>query len=130
MKNFHKFTNNSFRTVIKWKTKNIPSSFPLKGKNDYISCVIYRGDCSCGSRYFGENKHNAEVRWNEHNNSTKSSGPSKHLWSNINHYFTLAVISNSPKNTKTSKNLGVSYIALWKTQKKFKRLVLLENGVT
>ena len=65
--------------VITWKTKNIPSLFPLKGKNDYISFVIYKGHCSCGSRYFGENKRNAEVRWNEHNNSTKSSGPSKHL---------------------------------------------------
>ena len=60
----------------------------LKDKNDYKSCVIYKGDCSCGSRYIGEAKHNAEVRWNEHNNPTKSSEPSKHLRSNINHYFT------------------------------------------
>ena len=51
----------------------------LKDKNDYKSCVIYKGDCSCGSRYIGETKRNVEVRWNEHNNPTKSSELSKHL---------------------------------------------------
>ena len=29
---FHKFTNNSFRMVITWKTRNIRSLFPLKDK--------------------------------------------------------------------------------------------------
>ena len=35
--------------------------FPLKDKNDYKSCVIHKGDCSCGSRYISETKRNA--RW-------------------------------------------------------------------
>ena len=134
LKKFHKFTNNSFRMVITWKTRNIRSLFPLKDKNDYKSCVIYKGDCSCGSRYIGETKRNAEVRWNEHNNPTKSSEPSKHLRSNINHYFVWVVISNAPKNANTRKNLEASYIALWKTelneQKDFERLILFRNGVT
>ena len=51
------------------------------------SCVIYKGDCSCGSRYIGEIKCNAEVRWNEDDNATKSSKPSKHIRNNINHYL-------------------------------------------
>ena len=97
-------------------------------------CVIYKGDCSCGSHYIGETKHHEEVRWKEHNNPTKSSEPSKHLGSNINHYFTWAVISNAPKNAKTRKNLEASYIALWKPnlneQKDFERLVSFRNGVT
>ena len=38
---FHKLTNNSFRMVITWKTRNIRSLFPLKVKNDYKSCLIY-----------------------------------------------------------------------------------------
>ena len=38
----------------------------------------------------------------------------KHLRSNINHYFTWAVISSAPKNAKTRKKLEASYIALWK----------------
>ena len=120
--------------VITWETRNIRSLFSLKDTNDYNSCVIYKGDCSCGSCYIDETKHNAEVRWNKHNNPTKSSEPSKHLQSNINHYFTWAVISNAPKNAKTRKNLEASYIALWKPnlneQKDFERLVLFRNGVT
>ena len=48
--------------VITWKTRNIRSLFPLKDKNDYKLCVIYKGDCSCASRYIGETKRNAEVR--------------------------------------------------------------------
>ena len=97
--------------VIKWETSNIRSLFPLKDKIDYKSCVICKGDCSCGSRYIGETKRNAEVGWNEHNNPTKNSEPSKHLRSNINHCFTWVVISNAPKKAKTKKNLEVSYIA-------------------
>ena len=79
LKKFQKFTNNSLRIVIMWKIRNVRSLFPLKDKSDYISCVIYKGDCSCGSCYIGETKHNAEVQWNKHNNPTKSSEPSKHL---------------------------------------------------
>ena len=106
--------------------------FPFKVKNNHKSCVIYKGDCSCGSRYIGETKRNAEVRWNGHNNPT--SEPSKHPRSNINHYCTWAVISNPPKNTKTRKDLEASYIVLWKPdlneQKDFERLVLFRNGAT
>ena len=107
--------------------------FPLKDKN-YKSYVIYKGVCPCDSHYIVESKRKAEVRWNEHNNPTKSSEPPKHLRSNINHYFTWAVISDAPKKAKTRKNLEVSYIALWKPdlneQKDFERLVLYRNGIT
>ena len=108
--------------------------FPLKDKYDNKSCVIYKGDCSCGSRYTGETKRNAEVRRNEHNNPTKCSEPSKHLRNNINHYFTWTVTSHAPKNANIRKNLEASYIALWKPdlneQKDFERLVFFRNGVT
>ena len=117
LKKFHKFTNNSFRIVITWKTRNIRFLFPLKDKNDYKSFVIYKGVCSCRSRYIGETKHNAEIKWNERNNPTKSSEPSKHLRSNIDHYFTWTVISNAPKNAKTRKNLEASNIGLWKPER-------------
>ena len=93
-----------------WKTRNIRSLFPLKDKNDYKSCAIYIGVCSCGSRYIGETKRNAEVRWNKHN-PAKSSEPSKHLRSNINNYFTWTVISNATKNAKTRKNLEAALLS-------------------
>ena len=48
--------------------------------------------------------------------------------------FSWVTISDAPKNTKTKKNLEVSYIALWTPdldkKKDFKRLVLIRNGVT
>ena len=98
--------------VIAWKSRTIRSLFPLKDKNDYKLCIIYKGDCSCGSRYIGETKCNAEVRLNKYSNPTKSSEPPKHLQRNINHCFTWTVISNAPTNVKTSKILETSYIAL------------------
>ena len=95
---------------------------------------MYRGDCSFSSYNIGETKRNGEVRWNKHNNPTKKSKPPKHLRSNINYCFTWAVISNTPKNATTRKNLEASYIAPWKPdlngQTGFERLVLLKNGVT
>ena len=51
------------------------------------------------------------------NNPTKSSKPSKHLRSNIKHYFTGAVISNAPKTAKTRKNLEALHIVLWKPER-------------
>ena len=68
-KTFHKFTNNSFRRIKTWKTRNIRSLFPLKDKNDCKLCVIYKGDCSCGSPYIIETKRK-DVTWDEHNNQT------------------------------------------------------------
>ena len=61
LKKFHKI-NNSFGMVIMWKTRNIRSLFPFKDENDYKLCVIYKGDCSCGSCYIDKNKCNLEVR--------------------------------------------------------------------
>ena len=71
-------------------------------------------------------------RWNEHNNSTKTSQPSKHVQSNINHSFTRTVVSSATKCAKIRKNLKVSYFTLWKPdlseRKDFERLVLFRNG--
>ena len=81
---------------------------------------MYKADCSCESCYIGEIKHNVEVRWNKHNNPTKSSESTKTHQNNSGHYFIWSIISNAPKNSKTTKNLEESHIAL----------VLLRNGVT
>ena len=75
LQKFHKFTDNSLRMVITWKTRYIQSLFPVKDKNDYKQCVIFKGVCSYDSRCICETKRHAEVRWNEHNNPTKNSEP-------------------------------------------------------
>ena len=61
MKKFHKFTNDGFRVVITWKTRNILSLFLLKAKSDCKSYVFYKRYCSCGTGYIGETKRNAKV---------------------------------------------------------------------
>ena len=127
----------SFRIVITWKTRNIWSLFPLKDKNKYKSCVIYKGGCSCGLPYIGETKIISkldgtniitQLQVQNHWNNFKG----RHFLANT---FLWAVISNAPKNAKTRKNLKESsYIALWKNdineQKDFERLVLFRNCVT
>ena len=40
--------------------------------------------------------------------------PSKHLQNNIEHCFTWTIVSNTPKNAKTRKNLEASCNPLWK----------------
>ena len=89
--------------VITYKTRNTRSLFPLKIKNDHRLCAIYKGDCSRGSRYIGETKRNADVRWNEPSNSNRTLKSSKHLRSNINHCCSWTFISNAPKNAKSRK---------------------------
>ena len=49
---------------------------------------ICKGDGSYGWDYIGENKNDKEVRWNKHNNATKSPEPTKQLKSSIDHCFT------------------------------------------
>ena len=102
----------------------------LQDKSSYKLCVIYKEDCSYDSPYI---KRNAEVRWNEHSNPTKSSEPSKYLRENIDHCFTWTITPNCPKIAKTKKHLEASYISLWKPylnkRKDFERLVLFRNGL-
>ena len=40
LKKFLKFTNNSLRIAITWKTRYIRSLFPLKDKKDYKLCIF------------------------------------------------------------------------------------------
>ena len=62
--------------VITWKTRNIRCLFPLKIKTITNRVLSIKELFSCGSRYIDETKRNAEVRWNERNNPTRSSEPS------------------------------------------------------
>ena len=90
--------------MITRKTRNVQPFFPLKDESN--SCIIYKGDCSCGSSYIGETKCNVEVRCYEHDNLTKSPEPLKYLQKNINHCFTQTIILNI---SKKMLRLGRSY---------------------
>ena len=77
----------------------------MKNYTDYKSCVIYKGDCSWVSRYTGETKHDAEVRWNKHNNPTKcpesSNKPSKKYESMFLHELSFQMLQKMLRPGRT-----------------------------
>ena len=42
---FYNFTNEKFKLIIRWKTRNLKSLFPLKDKDLHPACMIYKGIC-------------------------------------------------------------------------------------
>ena len=62
---WHIFTNGNVRFNIIWNTRKIQSLFSNKDKLQHLSCVIYKGVCSCGADYIGETTRNVKIRWNE-----------------------------------------------------------------
>ena len=48
------FTSGKVKFSVVWNTRKIQSLFPLKDKVQQLSCVIYKGICSCGETYVGE----------------------------------------------------------------------------
>ena len=73
---FYNFANEKVELIIRWKTRNLKSLFPLKDKDLHPACKIYKGICSCGLTYVGETKRNVEVRYSEHNHPSGKSEPS------------------------------------------------------
>ena len=102
---FYNFINEKFKLVIRCKTQNLKSLFPLKDKDLHPVCKVYKGICSCESTCVGETERNVEVRYLEHNHPSRKSKPSKHLHQNINHVFTWSVICSAPKSDRTRKIL-------------------------
>ena len=131
---FHEFTQDKYSIVIKWNTKKVQSLFKLKSENPHQSCKIYHGVCSCGETYIGETKRNVEVRWDEHNDPSGKSEPSKHSGVNKDHKFTWSIMSHASINFRERKILEAYYIAINKptlnNQTDTKVLHLFRNGVT
>lgn len=85
----------------------------------------HKGDFSSGSIYFGETKPNTKVRWNEHNEPTKSSEPSKHIQSNIK-AISLQMLQKLLRRVRMQKHYILRSTDL-KELKDFERLVLFIN---
>ena len=82
------FTNGKVRFNTIWNTGKILSLFNNKGKVQHLSCVIYKGVCSCGANYVGETIRNVKIRWNEHESGIdKNSECFKHLQEHLSHGF-------------------------------------------
>ena len=128
------FTSGKVRFNVAWNTRKIHSLFPLKGKVQHLSCVIYKNICSCGKTYVGETIRNSKIRWDEHNDLNKNSEPAKHLAGNIEHEFSWYVLTRSPENTLKRRILEAYFRKLivpsLNEQLDNDMLMLFRNGVT
>ena len=68
-----RLTNNSHKIKIKWITNKVKRFFKLKSRNAHPACAIYDGVCICEQTYIGETRRNVELRWEEHENTSKCS---------------------------------------------------------
>ena len=128
------FTGDKYKLMIVWETRKVRTLFPLKDKVKHASCIIYEGNCTCGSTYIGESIRNADTRWSEHAVSSNESEPSKHLLTNPTHSFTWTVLSMAARNILKRKILEAYFIIKFKPslneQLDQRRLVLFKHGVT
>ena len=99
-----------FKFNFVWNTPKIQPLFWLRDKVQHLSCVIFKGICSCGERYFGEIIRNCKIRWDEHNDVNKSSEPAKHLARNIDHEFSWYALTRAPENTLKRRILEAYFI--------------------
>ena len=85
---FYIFTNEKFKLLIRWKTRNVKSLFSLKDKDLHPACKIYKGIYSCESTHIGEVKWNVEVRYSEHSHPSGKSEQLRNVHQNTDHMFT------------------------------------------
>ena len=81
------FTSGKVKFNVVWNTRKIQSLFPLKDKVQHLSCVIYKGICSCRETYVGETIRNCKIRCDEYNDVNKNFEPAKHLARITEHKF-------------------------------------------
>ena len=114
MKHFQNFSSKNFMNLpyeirIKWITKKVKQLFKLKSTNPYPSCVIYEGVCVCEQTYISETRRNVELRWEEHENTSKDSEPAKHLKENLSHKFSWKILFAAPENKRICKILETAF---------------------
>ena len=107
------FTNGKVIFNIIWNTRKIQSLFNNKGKVQHLSCVIYKGVCSCGADYIRGTIRNVKIRLNEHESGIdKNSECFKHPQEYLSHDFLWSVLSIAPRNTSKRKILEAYFIKI------------------
>ena len=102
IKTFYQFTGEKYDIAVKWLTKKVKTLFPLKDRNLYPSCKVYKRMCSCGEIYIGKTIPNVEERWSEHDSAESA----KHLVDNEEHSFLWSILLAAQKmveHIKTQK---------------------------
>ena len=108
--------------------------FPLKYKNDYKLCVIFKEVCSCGSRYVGETKRNQkldginiiiQLNVQDHQNTLNAKS------STALHGLSFQMLQKMQRPGIASKpHIFFSENLILNEEKDFERLDLFRNGVT
>ena len=129
------FTYGKVRFNIIWNARKIQSLFNNKDEVQHLSCVIYKGVCSCGADYIGEKICNVKIRWNEHESGIdKNSECFKHLQEHLSHGFHRSVLSIAPRNTFKRRILEAYFIKIMvsslNSQMNNNVLTPFRNGVT
>ena len=99
------FVSEKVKFNVVWNTCKIQFILSLKDKVQHLSCVIYKGICSCGETYVAETIINCKIRWDEHNDVNTNSEHAKHLAKNIDHKFSWYILTSRPENTLKRKIL-------------------------
>ena len=74
--------------------------------------MSYTKEYVCEQTHIGKTRRNAELRWEEHENTFKDSEPAKHLKENLSHKFSWKILFAATQNKRISKILEASEIAL------------------
>ena len=87
--------------------------FKLKNRNPHPGCVIYDWVCVCGQTYISKTGQNIELRWEEHENTSKDFKPGKYLKKNLRHNCFWKILSGKSENKRIYNIPEASEIA-WK----------------
>ena len=101
------YTNYKIKFRYSWKTRKLPSLFPLKDPIVHRANVIYKGTCTCKEFYILETKRNSEVRQDKYCSLKKSFEAGNHLLVNPDHNTTWQIIAKAPTQTFKQKILEV-----------------------
>ena len=131
-----KFTGQDFTFTILWQSKKIKTLFKVKDPIKHKSNVIYKGTSSNDAEvsYIGETKLIAQSRWNQHENPSHDSAPSKYLTEHTDDTFTWEILSGSSTNAFKRKIHEALFIRKFNPvlnrQILHRKLILFRNGVT
>ena len=130
------YTGEKFTFTIIWQTRKVKTLFSLKDKIKYKANVVYRATVESNPEisYIGETKMIAEKRWEQHQDLTHDSAPSKYLRNNAGKIFSWEILSMSSLDSNKRKIHEALFISKYKPslnkQVKHKNLLLFKNGVT
>ena len=118
---------------VVWNTCKIQFILSLEHKVQHLSCVIYKGICSCGETYVSEAIRDCKIKWDEHNDVNTNSEHVKHLAKIIDHKFSWYILTSAPENTLKRRILEACFIKLIVPSLKEQldnMLILFQNDVT